>query len=144
MTGKSLKAIVFTILGLLVTATGFILKKTYVNPEGIILTLPYILIGFGCGIFGQNFGSLLSHAATRNHPDIVKNIEIEEKDERNVLINNKAKAKAYETMVFVYGAIILSFALMQIELQYTLLLVLSYLFVVFTAVYYKVRYAKKM
>jgi hypothetical protein len=135
---------IFTILGLFLTAAGFMLKKTDVNPEGIMLTLPYILIGFGCGIFGQNLGSLLSHAATKKHPDIVKNIEIEEKDERNVLINNKARAKAYDTMIFVYGAIILSFALMQIELQYTLLLVLSYLFVVFTAVYYRVKYTKEM
>jgi hypothetical protein len=144
MKNKNLKDVLFASLGLLITVIGLLLIKKVINPQGIMQTLPYILVGLGCGTFGHYTGKIISYKATANYPDIVKSIEIEQKDERNVLIMNKARGKAYETMIFVYGAIMLSFALMQVDLKFIIILVLAYLFVVFTEVYYRLKFTKEM
>ncbi|MEA4889917.1 MAG: hypothetical protein VB070_10685 [Clostridiaceae bacterium] len=44
----------------------------------------------------------------KNNPEIQKQIEIEKNDERNVAMMNRAKAKAYDIMTFVFGALMLS------------------------------------
>ncbi|AFV01968.1 Polyprenyltransferase (cytochrome oxidase assembly factor) [Dehalobacter sp. DCA] len=82
--------------------------------------------------------------ALKNYPDEVRKIEIEQNDERNLTITNKAKAKAYDKMIYVYGAIILAFGLMQIDLMAIIILVISYLFVVFSGIYYRSKYEKEM
>ena len=56
----------------------------------------------------------------------------------------RAKAKAYDMMTFVLGALMLSFALMGVELTAVLLLVFAYLFVHSYAVYYRFKYDKEM
>lgn len=131
-------------LGLAMLGVGVILVKTLAEPQGIMLALPYVLVGVGCGTFGHAAGNLLSKKAVKNHPEIARQIEIDRKDERNVAIGIRAKAKAYDAMVFVFGALMLSFALMRINLIATLLLVCAYLFVVGCALYYRIRYDKEM
>lgn len=54
-------------------------------------------------------------------------MEIEENDERNINIGNRAKAKAYDMMIFVFGALMLSLALMNVDLMVVLMLVCCYL-----------------
>lgn len=132
------------LLGLLLLATGLLLVRTLINPQGVLLVLPYILIGIGCGIFGHGAGNVISRKSMENHPEIQKQIAIDTNDERNVLIAYRAKSKAYDFMIFVFGALMLSFALMQIDLIATLLLVFAYLLVVAFGVYYRFKYEKEM
>lgn len=80
----------------------------------------------------------------KNHPDAAKQLEIDKKDERNLVIANRAKAKAYEMMVFVLGALILVFALMGIDLIAVLLLVFVYAIILGYNIYYRVKYYKEM
>jgi hypothetical protein len=47
-------------------------------------------------------------------------------------------------MIFVFGALILSFALMGISLAAVLLLCFAYLFVIGCGVFFRVRYEKEM
>ena len=123
---------------------GFALLRLVENPQGLMLTLPYILVGVGCGVFGHGMGNVISRKAMKNHPEIEKQQEIERRDERNVAIVSRAKSKAYDMMIFVFGALMLSFALMNVELRVILMLVLSYLFVVGYGIYYRVKYDKEM
>ena len=53
-----------------------------------------ILLGTGAGVFGANIAKLYSINLEKKNPDIIKENEIELKDERNVLIRQKAKAKS--------------------------------------------------
>lgn len=62
----------------------------------------------------------------KGSPDLQKQLEIEQKDERNIAISNSAKGKAFDIMLFVYGALMLSFALMQVDLAAILLFVFCY------------------
>ena len=53
-----------------------------------------ILLGTGAGVFGANIAKLYFISLEKKNPDIIKENEIELKDERNVLILQKAKAKS--------------------------------------------------
>lgn len=132
------------LLGIVLLATGLILLKTVGEPEGILLPLPYICIGVGCGLFGGGMGSILGNRALKNHPEIRKQKEIEEKDERNRTISERAKSRAYDMMVFVFGALMVAFALMNVEVQVILLLVFAYLFVVFYGIWHRCKLEKEL
>ena len=133
-----------TALGLVMLAAGLFLIKTFPEPEGIMRALPYVCIGLGCGIFGHGMGNIISLKAIKNSPDIQRQLEIDKMDERNIAIANRAKAKAFDMMVFVFGALMLSFALMGIDLTAVLLLVSAYLFIIFYGVYYRIKYDREM
>lgn len=130
--------------GILLLALGLILLKTGAMAEGALRALPYICIGLGCGIFGQGMGNIIGSRALKNDPDRMKQIEVEQKDERNVAIANRAKAKAYDMMIFVFGALLVTFALMNVDLFVILLLAFTYLFIVFYSVYFRAKYEKEM
>ena len=132
------------IIGVILLACGLILIKLTNTPQGILTTLPYICIGVGCGIFGHGTGNIINSRIMYNNPDLKKQMEIEQKDERNIAIKNSAKAKAYDMMIFVFGALMISLALMNVDMMVILILVTSYLFVVGYSIYYRIKYDKEM
>ena len=131
-------------VGIILCAGGIIILKLASDPQGILRSIPYICIGLGCGAFGHGLGDLRSTGAIKNDPEIQKMVEINKNDERNIAISNRAKSKAYDIMLYVFGALMVSFAIMQVDLTVILLLVFAYLFVVFTSVYYLSKYNKEM
>jgi hypothetical protein len=141
---NSVKDHCLVIIGLILFVAGLIIVKTLSEPQGVMRALPYVCIGIGCGIFGQGMGNIISRKAVKNNPDIYKQIEIGKKDERNITIANRAKAKSYDMMIFVFGALMVSFALMGVEVTALLLLVFAYLFVIFYGIYYRFKYEKEM
>jgi uncharacterized membrane protein len=144
MMKKNYKDTSFAVIGFVLAAAGLYFVKALSQPQGFIRALPYICIGLGCGLFGHGIGNIISYRVIKNNPDIVKQIKIEKTDERNIAISDKAKAKAYDLMIYVFGALMLSFALMGIDLAAVLLLVASYLAVVFYGIYYRTKYDKEM
>lgn len=128
--------------GLILLAAGVILLKIFPDPHGIMQVFPYVSVGFGCGIFGHGMGNIASRKALKNHPDIARQIEIDQNDERNVMITSRAKAKAFDLMTYVFGALMVSFALMKVDLVAVLLLVAAYLFVEGYGIYWRVRLEK--
>lgn len=132
------------ILGLALLALGLYLVKTTNATEGILLTLPYVFVGIGSGLFGQGMGGVIERSVLKKNPEILKQKEIEVNDERNQQISNRAKSKAYDVMVFVFGALMVAFALMGMDIVAVLLLVFAYLFVVGSAVYYRVKFEKEL
>jgi len=133
-----------TALGLILLGAGLLLVKTFTEPDGIMRALPYVCIGVGCGIFGQGMGNIISRRAMKNSPDLQRQMEIEKRDERNITIGNRAKAKAFDMMVFVFGALMLSFALMGVDLIAVLLLVSAYLFILFYGIYFRIKFDREM
>ena len=141
---KKLRDYGMTILGIILIILGILCLKLEASPKGIMQVLPFLCIGLGCGTFGYGAGNLISRTVLRNSPDIQKQIEIEKNDERNIQLSNCAKAKAYDIMIFVFGALMVSFAIMGIDLIAVLLLVFSYLLVVGCSIYYRCKYDKEM
>lgn len=141
---KIFNSYILTALGLLLFGIGTYLIKRVNDPQGVMTALPYVFVGIGCGIFGQGMGNLINSKVLKGHPDIEKQMEIERKDERNIAIGNRAKAKAYDLMIFVFGALMISFALMNVGLAPLLLLAGAYLFVVGYGIFYRIKYDKEM
>lgn len=138
------KYIAFTALGFMLLAGGVILVHFYRDAAGIMRTLPYICIGIGTGVFGGNLGTAIRIKLLRKNDRTAKQVEIEERDERNVVIRNRAKGKAYDMMILVFGALMMGFALMQVDLVVVLAFVAAYLFVVATNIYYIFKFVKEM
>lgn len=132
------------VAGLILAGIGLYLVKTQTSPAGLMLTLPYICVGIGCGFFGHGMGNIMSHNIMKNYKDEYKQMEIEKNDERNIAILNASKAKAYDIMVFVLGALMISLALMNVDLIVVLLLVFAYLFIQGSAIYYRSKFDKIM
>ena len=132
------------VAGLLLLATGLILLKAIANPQGILLVVPYVCIGLGCGAFGHGVGDIVNNRVAKNNPQLQKQVKIDKNDERNIAIANQAKAKAYDIMLYVFGALMVAFALMSVDMVVVLLLVAAYLFVVGFFIYYLNKYHKEM
>lgn len=132
------------LIGLCLFIPGLCLIRVWKDAQGILLTLPYVMIGLGCGLFGHGSGELLSRRSMKNNPQLEKQYQIDVHDERNVTIANRSKAKAYDMMIYVFGALMLAFALMQVDLNVILLFVGAYLFVLSYGVYFRFKYDKEM
>lgn len=141
---KNISNYIAVLFGFLLLGIGLYLIRIKIEPQGVMRALPYICIGLGSGIWGHGMGELISQKALKNHPDVEKQIKIEKFDERNVAIGNRAKAKAYDLMIFLFGILMITFALMGIDLIAILLVVFAYLFVVGYGIYYRYKFTKEM
>ena len=131
---------IISLLGLAAVVAGFILVRMGAG----IAPLPYVLLGVGCGAFGWGAGELLKRRAVEGDPEIEKRLRIEQQDERNRTIADRAKARAYDAALYIFSALMLCFALMQVELAVILLLVGAYLLVVGVSIYYYVKYNREL
>ncbi|SHI09973.1 hypothetical protein SAMN02745823_02396 [Sporobacter termitidis DSM 10068] len=139
------KYFAFAVLGFALLAGGALFAHaTRETADGILKTLPYICIGIGSGVFGANLGTAVNILALRKDPRAAKRAEIETNDERNVSIRNRAKARAYDIMVYVFGALTLGFALMETAMYVILAVVAAYLIVIGAHVYYLAKFSKEM
>ncbi len=138
------KYVVLAAIGFVMLITGLVLAISLPDAQGIMRTLPYICLGVGAGILGGNLGAAISIHFLKKHPSLAKQKEIDTRDERNIAIGNKAKAKAFDLMLMVYSALMLAFALMQVDMYVIFAFVAAYLFVVFSMVYYINKYNKEM
>ena len=106
--------------------------------------VPFLALGVGCGLFGGGAGELLAARAMKKHPELQKQQEIAEKDERNIALGNAAKAKGYDLMTYAFGAMLLFSALMEADLLLTLVMVAVYLFIQFYTLWWRFRLEKEM
>ena len=100
--------------------------------------------GIGAGVFGQNLSGVIKIWTKNKAPQAAKNKEIEEKDERNISLRNMAKAKAYDLMVIVFGSMITAIALFKIDRTLVIAFIIAYLFVLFSSIYFTIKYNKEM
>lgn len=140
---KKYKNYLIAAVGLIMIVGGSALSNIPFFQEAL-KGLPYGLIGVGCGAFGYGFGELYTKHFYKKYPDIEHQNEIIKKDERNIALGNAAKAKAFNIMTYVFGAVILAFASMGISLEIVITLVVVYLFIQIYAVYNRISLEKKL
>lgn len=131
-----IKYAVWGTIGLLLAIAGVTLLAVGTEAQGILRALPGIMTGLGCGLFGSKAGILLTKLAARKNPQLAKQQAILEKDERNISLNHQAKAKAYDLMIWVFGALMLGLALSGVTWPAVCFVAACYLFVVAAHVYY--------
>ena len=129
---------------LLPLVAALMLNLAPAQEQPLLRVLPFLCLGVGAGLLGQGVGQLLQRKALQGNPELARQQQIEVEDERNIQLAQRAKAKAFDLMIFVFGALLLAFALMQVDLTAILLLVGAYLLVQGYAVYCRVRLEKEM
>lgn len=117
---------------------GFVLKAEELKA------ISGILIGIGAGLFGMSLGRILQMRIEDKDPTYRHKMDIEKKDERNVTISDKAKAKAFDFMSVAFGILMLIYILIQANLLILLLVVAAYLLVHVVYFVYANKYSKEM
>lgn len=103
-----------------------------------------VAIGLGCGFFGHHLGILLQDWAAKKDPALARRTEIEQKDERNIRLNDAAKSRAFDHMSFIHGTVLLVLVLIKKDLTVVLLLVGAYVLSYISMFYYLNKLNKEM
>jgi len=138
------KEIVWIVVGVVLWGIAVLLLRQNPGNSGFWRALPYVCLGVGAGLLGQGIGQMVQRKALQSDPELARQQEIEAGDERNIQLAQRAKAKAFDLMVFVFSALLLVFALMGVEMTALLLLVAAYLLVQGYAVYCRIKLEKEM
>lgn len=139
-----LKNILLSFLGVVLVAVGLFIYQKTLGMDKTIVVIPYIFIAIGCGILGHFTGNLIQYYSTKNNEELKRQIEIEKNDERNVLIAEKSKAKAYDLMIYLFAAMLIIFSLMGADKLQILVLVAIYLSLQIYALYWKSKFESRM
>lgn len=100
-------------MGILVFAVGLLLKHLFPASDGALQALPYALTGFGAGIIGVGVVFIFRNRMIGNDPQKAKQYEINENDERNIRIREKAGYATWYTTLFLLSAITLTFVVLD-------------------------------
>ena len=106
MTKRRRQGWMLFLAGLLLLAGAWLLLKLL---PGLDTTpwraVPFLCLGVGCGLFAAVQGSCWPFEAMKKHPELQKQNEIAERDERNVAIREKAAYSSwYWTLYLLWGA----------------------------------------
>ncbi len=110
----------------------------------LVDTISGLLIGIGAGLFGLSVARIIAIGIAEKNPEYKRKASIEEKDERNMAINNKAKAKGFDAMGYILTSLMLIFVFVNADLSIILLLVFAYLLVYGVFIFYLNKYSKEM
>lgn len=139
-----LKNILLSFLGVVLVALGLYIYQKTLGMDKTVVVIPYIFIAIGCGILGHFTGNLIQHYSTKGNEELKRQIEIEKNDERNVLIAEKSKAKAYDLMIYLFAAMLIIFSLMGADKLQLVVLVAIYLSLQIYALYWKSKFESRM
>jgi hypothetical protein len=107
MRNRKILYITALVFGICLVACGFLLKGEELKA------VSGVCIGIGACLFGLNIGNLFTLRFEKKNPELARIKEIEGKDERNIIIRNRAKAKAAD--ITQYLIILLTFVTILIR-----------------------------
>ena len=117
----------------------------FLREEGYTYTVAgYVVFGIGFGLLGDALGRFNSMKLEQKDPERMKTIRVEKSDERNISIAEKAKAKAFSFMTYLYAAVLMVLAIMRVELRALLVMVAAYLLVMLFSLFVKLKLYKEM
>lgn len=122
----------------LALAGGFLLKGEELKA------VSGVCIGIGACLFGLGVSSLFMLRYEEKNPEIAKIKEIEEKDERNIAIRNRAKAKAADITQYFIVALTFVTILIRAPLWVTFVTIGVYLSYNVLMLYLISKFSKEM
>ena len=132
------KKYIEVVISIMLIASGAYLSKVWPS------VVPFFLIGIGCTLFGKGVGEVVSDKAMNKDLELKRQMEIEVNDERNRVIEYKAKARGFDVMTYAFAALMISLALIKIDIWAVVLVVITYLAVEIYSVYYRMQLEKEM
>lgn len=109
---KKPKSYIF-FLGIALFALGLLLRVLLAEEEGAALSLPYVLLGVGTGITGVGAVNLYKLRLLRENPEKARQLEIEEMDERNIRLREKAGYASWYVTLFALAALSLTLVVLN-------------------------------
>jgi len=139
----NLKNTILTIVGfgLLLLGVTFAIRSL---EAGVVTVWPFASIGIGSGLAGAAIGQTLKRRKLATNEEFQEQMQVLQTDERNVVIMNRAKAKAFSISIYLYAALMLAFLLLQIHYIAVLLLTGVYLATIVCYIVFFQRYNKTM
>ncbi len=130
--------VITLILGIILICASFLFKGDELK------TVSGVLIGIGTGLFGMSLANLYMKHFEKKNPEVMKQNEIEFKDERNTVIRNKAKAMAGDITQWFIMAIAYVTIIINAPLWVTLATVCVFILYNILGVYFMKKYQKEM
>jgi hypothetical protein len=125
-------------LGVVLVIAGFLItNEAYKSISGLCF-------GIGAGLIGMNLANVYMERYYQQHPQVKRQSDIDARDERSVLINTRAKAKAFDWMVKLFIAIPFVLILFNSPLWQILAVVGIYLFAFGLQIYFTIQFNKEM
>lgn len=95
-----------------------------------------VLFGIGSGLIGVGISKIFEKAVYRKRPELYKKVTIEQNDERNIAIKNKAQAKAGTILMYLNFILVIVMVACKIPLWAILSLVSINLIYSFCVVFF--------
>ena len=93
---------------------------------------------------GDGIGRLNVARLEKKDPERMKLVNIEKNDERNIAIDEKARAKAYTLSVYLFSAVLVALAIMRVDIKALLLVLAADLLVLAYSLYIRIKLYKEM
>lgn len=125
------------LLGIGLIGTSFLFRAEDKNISAV-------LIGIGLSLLGSSLFNLYTKYFQQKHPEIKKQLEIEFNDERNKIIQNRAKARTADiTQWFILG---LSYVMILFDYPLWLFGITVGIFILYylISIYFALKYQKEM
>lgn len=129
---------------LLFVGIGLFCVGGFIKSSIELKAISRICIGIGAGLFGMSLGGIIEFRVQDKNPSYKRKMNIEAKDERNVSIKSKAKAKAFDVMELVFGILMLIYVLIEADQLIIYLVVVAYLLVYAVYIVSMNKYSKEM
>jgi len=108
------------------------------------VALPFVLIGIGAGSFTGGLSSVVSTYMMKKDPNMAKQVDIISNDERNITIENKARAKTDVFMSMLLYGLVIFLALMQVQPLVVLVFTAAIFVRMFVLLYFLSKYHREM
>lgn len=145
MKNKSIIRDVFWLIcGFILFMIGIALVRFQIKWDGMLSVISYASFGVGIVLIGNYLGMIFTKIAIKATSVESKRLNTELNDERNITINDKAKARTFDIMFFAYTAMVLAFSIMAVERTVLFTVVAIYLAMVLIKVFFRLKYDKEM
>ncbi len=131
--------VLLLIAGLALAAVGL-----FVITDDALKSVSGVCIGVGAGAFGMALSKVAMAVMLRRHPEYERRQNIEERDERNIQIREKSKAKGFDAVWITFCITMLCFILMDVNLPAILVAVGAYVVVNAVQMYYLGKYSTEL
>ena len=131
-------------MGLLLVIGSIFALYFFGNEKFAYTVISYCIFGGGFGLLGDGIGRLNVARLEKKDPERMKLVNIEKNDERNIAIDEKARAKAYTLSVYLFSAVLVALAMMRVDIKALLLVLAADLLVLAYSLYIRIKLYKEM
>ena len=134
----------FIIMGLLLIIGSIIALYFFRDEKSAYTVISFTVFGCGFGLLGDGIGRLNAARLEKKDPERMKLFNIEKNDERNIAIDEKARAKAFTLSQYLFPAVLVALVIMKVDIKALIPVVAADLLVLAYSLYIRQKLYKEM